>query len=32
MDSKNNSKQEPIVNSNIMKNKIGIVMGVANER
>ena len=32
MDSKNNSKQESIVNSNIMKNKIGIVMGVANER
>ena len=32
MDSKNNSKQEPIVNSNIMKNKIGMVMGVANER
>jgi len=27
-----NSKQEVIVNSNIMKNKIGIVMGVANER
>jgi len=27
-----NSKQESIVNSNIMKNKIGIVMGVANDR
>ncbi|MFP6779849.1 MAG: SDR family oxidoreductase, partial [Alphaproteobacteria bacterium] len=32
MDAKNNSKQESIINSNIMKNKIGIVMGVANER
>ena len=28
----NNLKQESIVNSNIMKNKIGIVMGVANDR
>ena len=27
-----NSKQESIVNSDIMKNKIGIVMGVANDR
>ena len=32
MSSEDNSKQKAVVNSNIMKNKIGIVMGVANER
>ena len=32
MNSEDNSKQEVIVGSDIMKNKIGIVMGVANER
>ena len=32
MSSEDNSKQKAIVNSNIMNNKIGIVMGVANER
>ena len=32
MSSEDNSRQKAIVNSNIMKNKIGIVMGVANDR
>ena len=29
---KDNINEKAIVNSNIMKNKIGIVMGVANDR
>ena len=32
MHPEDNSKQDPIINSDIMKNKIGIVMGVANDR
>jgi len=32
MQSEDNPKQDSIMNSNIMKNKIGIVMGVANDR
>ena len=32
MQSEDNPKQDSIINSNIMKNKIGIVMGVANDR
>jgi len=32
MTTEGNTNQNSIVNSNIMKNKIGIVMGVANER
>ena len=32
MHPEDNSKQDSIINSDIMKNKIGIVMGVANDR
>ena len=32
MHPEDNSKQDSIINSGIMKNKIGIVMGVANDR
>ena len=32
MHPEDNSKQDSIINSNIMKNKIGIIMGVANDR
>ena len=32
MQSEDNPKQDSIINSNIMKNKIGIIMGVANDR
>ena len=32
MHPEDNSKQDPIINSDIMKNKIGIIMGVANDR
>ena len=32
MHPEDNSKQDSIINSDIMKNKIGIIMGVANDR
>ena len=32
MNPEDNSKQDSIINSDIMKNKIGIIMVVANDR